>query len=82
MSAVLENHRPIADYLAAVRTALADLPADEVDELTGGLEADLAESLAENGSPVEVFGPPEAYAAELRSAGAGGPRSWVWASSC
>ncbi|MFI5427395.1 hypothetical protein [Aeromicrobium sp. UC242_57] len=35
-------------FAQGVREALADLPAEEVDDLTEGLEADLAESLAED----------------------------------
>jgi hypothetical protein len=42
---------PVADFAAAVRAALSDLPADEVDELTDGLEGDLAERLADGGGP-------------------------------
>jgi hypothetical protein len=45
---------PVDDFARAVRTALADLPADEVDDLTDGLESD--------------FGDPAADAHELRSA--------------
>jgi hypothetical protein len=37
----------ITDFVAAVRVQLNDLSADEVTELTGGLEADLTEALAE-----------------------------------
>ena len=55
-----------ASYAAAVRTALADLPAEEVEDLTEGLEADLAESwLESNGKPLID---PAAYAQELRLA--------------
>jgi hypothetical protein len=36
-------------FAAEVRLALADLPADEVEALTDGLEADLAERVAERG---------------------------------
>ena len=56
-------------YVPAVRAWLADLPADEVEELTAGMEADLAERAAESGGPLGgLLGQPEAYAAELRSA--------------
>ena len=59
----------VAAYVVAVRAALADLPSDEVDDLTGGLEADLGEQLAERGGHLEgALGTPVAYAAELRSA--------------
>jgi hypothetical protein len=56
----------IARFAAAVRVALADLSAEEVDDLTDGLEADLAESLAEDLS--RTLPDPVAYAAELRLA--------------
>lgn len=39
----------VRDYVARVRAALADLPAEDVDEFTTGMEADLAERLAEPG---------------------------------
>ncbi len=62
-------------YVAAVRAWLADLPADEVEELTAGMEADLAERAAESGGPLgDLIGQPEAYAAELRSAAGLPPR--------
>jgi hypothetical protein len=57
---------PVDDFAKAVRAALADLPAEEVDDLTDGLEADLAERAADEESP--EFGDPVAYANELRSA--------------
>jgi hypothetical protein len=59
----------VADFAAAVRAALSDLPADEVDELTDGLEADLHERLmdASSASATEL-GDPVAYATELRTA--------------
>lgn len=55
-----------AEYAAAVRQALSDLPAEEVEDLTEGLEADLAESWDESdGKPtIEAH----AYANELRIA--------------
>jgi hypothetical protein len=58
-------------YVAAVRAHLVDLPREESDDLTGGLEADLAERAAELPTGTDLaaaFGSPEAYAAELRSA--------------
>ncbi len=62
-------------YVAAVRAWLADLPADEVEELTAGMEADLAERAAESGGPLgDLLGQPEAYAAELRAAAGLPPR--------
>lgn len=59
------NHRnTVGAFARAVRAELADLPALEVEELTEGLEADLTERLAEDGSDL---GDPVAYAAELRA---------------
>lgn len=64
----------VSAFAAAVRSALSDLPADEVDDLTDGLEADLGERLAEydaahdGGGGVEELGDPVAYAEELRTA--------------
>ncbi|MCW2751357.1 MAG: hypothetical protein JWR83_2467 [Aeromicrobium sp.] len=56
----------IVKFAAAVREALADLPEEERDELTDGLEADLSESLAEDLR--RTLPDPIAYAAELRAA--------------
>ncbi|GLY28036.1 hypothetical protein [Kineosporia sp. NBRC 101731] len=65
----------LANYLAAVRRELGDLGTDEVDELTGGLEADLADALdGSDRTPEGMFGPPQAYAAELRAAAGLSPR--------
>lgn len=68
----------VADFVSRVRAALADLPPDDVDELTAGLAADLADARAEapNGWR-EGVGSPEAYAAELRSAAGLPPRGPV-----
>jgi hypothetical protein len=63
---------PVDDFARAVRAALSDLPADEVDDLTDGLEADLAERAADESTP--DFGDPTAYANELRSAAGLPPR--------
>ncbi len=60
----------VASFADAVRDALADLPADEVDDLTEGLEADLAEAFADARGELPD---PVAYAEELRTA-AGLPR--------
>lgn len=56
----------IVTFAAGVRAALADLPAEEVDDLTEGLEADLAEAYAEDLQ--RELPDPLAYATELRSA--------------
>jgi hypothetical protein len=62
-------------YVQAVRAWLGDLPPDEVEDLTAGMEADLAERAAESGGPLGgLLGEPEAYAAELRSAAGLPPR--------
>jgi hypothetical protein len=64
-----EVEEDVRAYVLAVRAWLGDLPADEVEDLTAGMEADLAERAAESGGPLGgLLGQPEAYAAELRSA--------------
>jgi hypothetical protein len=59
----------IAEYAAAVRAALADVPAERSEELLDDLEEHLAEVAADDDAPL-VFrlGSPEAYADELRVA--------------
>lgn len=57
------------EYLARVRKALADLPADELTELMEDVEPHVTEVFGEDGSPVERLGTPEDYAAELRATG-------------
>jgi hypothetical protein len=56
----------IARFAEQVRAELADLSADDLDDLTDGLEADLAESLDED--PTRELPDPVAYAIELRTA--------------
>lgn len=51
-------------FATAVRERLSDLPPEELDELLDGLQADLAERLADG----EELGEPTAYAEELRQA--------------
>lgn len=58
-------------FVAEVRSRLADLSADEREELLGGLEADLSEQIADGATDL---GDPWLYAAELRAA-AGLPES-------
>ncbi|TFB72670.1 hypothetical protein E3O06_10160 [Cryobacterium glaciale] len=63
----------IHDFALAVRGALSDLPDDEIDDLTDGLEADLTEQAADveavdSAAPGFELGDPVAYAEELRSA--------------
>lgn len=66
----------VQDYVLEVRAALADLPVEDVEEFTTGMEADLAERLAEPGEGTlrDRLGDPDAYAAELRSAAGLPPR--------
>lgn len=67
--------RDVRGYVAAVRAELDDLTRDEIEELTGGLEADLADALQnQEAAPVVMFGAPADYAAELRSAAGLPPR--------
>jgi hypothetical protein len=54
----------VKEFAASVRRELLDLGADTVDDLTDGLEADLADKVADG----EPLGDPIAYAAELRAA--------------
>jgi len=59
----------VATYVREVRAELDDLPAEDLDDLTGGMEADLSELAAESGGDlVGRLGSPELYAAELRAA--------------
>lgn len=65
----------VPEFLAAVWAQLDDLPADEVAELTGGLEADLTDALADSGgTPAQLYGDPVEYARELRAAAGLPPR--------
>ena len=75
MSDTTTTTKPIRDFALAVRAALSDLPADDVDDLTDGLEADLTEQAADFGdadagaaAPEFELGDPVAYADELRGA--------------
>jgi len=54
----------VTAFAKAVRRSLSDLGPDTLDELTDGLEADLADKLADG----EPLGDAAAYAAELRAA--------------
>lgn len=91
MNAVLEEGQGVADYVDAVRAELNDLPGDTIEDLTDGLAADLTEALIASQdvpqTPVQVFGPPKAYATELRAAAGIVPRQrirrlsgWSWVS--
>jgi hypothetical protein len=71
---VLPDRAAAEPYLAGVRAALADLPADEVAEILGDVGAHLVDLSAELRPGVDLaaftarLGTPEAYAAELRAA--------------
>jgi hypothetical protein len=63
----------VATYAAAVRAALAPVPESQRESLLEDLEDHLAEVASESEVPLqERLGKPEDYAAELRSAYAGG----------
>lgn len=64
MTATTLDIEQVTEFAMAVRRALSDLGPDVLDELTDGLEADLADKLADG----EPLGDPAAYAAELRAA--------------
>lgn len=71
MSTTTSNETRAIDFAAAVRGHLADLSTEEVEDLTDGLEADLADRLADGGE----FGDAERYAEELRQAAGLPPRA-------
>ena len=59
----------VAAYVREVRAELADLPLEDVEDLTGGMDADLTELAAECGGDLAGrLGTPKLYAAELRAA--------------
>ena len=60
-----ETNKAIQDFATKVRAALADLTQEEIQDLTDGLEADLAERAADQGT---AFGSAAGYANELRAA--------------
>ncbi|MGD8194140.1 hypothetical protein ACEXQB_006545 [Herbiconiux sp. P18] len=55
----------IAEFAPAVRRHLDDLPLDEVDDLTGGLEADLSEQASDEQGDLHLDDP-ASHASELR----------------
>lgn len=69
----------VRGYVTAVRGWLADLPREDVEDLTTGMEADLAERVADSGGLRlgDLLGEPEQYAAELRSAAGLPPRQVI-----
>ena len=74
-------HSEVVAFVAAVRAQLDDLGAEEAEELTGGLEADLDDALADGGSLGARLDDPAGYAAELRAAAGLPPRSAATGSS-
>ncbi|MBO0980282.1 hypothetical protein [Microbacterium sp. SD291] len=64
----------IRSFAASVRGHLDDLPGEELDDILGGLTADLADQAADNDGVLEL-GDPAAYAEELRSAAGFPPRA-------
>ena len=70
---VASTDEQIRSFAAAVRQHLDDLPSDELDEIIGGLIADLADQAADNDGVLDL-GDPAAYAEELRSAAGIPPR--------
>jgi hypothetical protein len=76
MNDTLQTSPAVAVFVAQVRARLTDLTEEEREELLGGLEADLAERLAEGEADL---GDPVAYAAELRAAAGleARPRRWA-----
>jgi hypothetical protein len=58
----------VRGYLATVRDALSDLPEAERDDLLAEVEDSLREAAEEGGSIAARLGPPQEFAAELRSA--------------
>ncbi len=75
----------VSRYLDAVRALLADLPADEREELLADLAVHLQEVSAETDEPLELtLGPPAAFAAELLASSGQAyvlsGRGWGWLS--
>jgi hypothetical protein len=68
------NDSTIANFAAAVRAELADLPKREIAELTDGLEVGLQDRLNEEGADFEP-GSPATYAQELREAAGVAPKA-------
>ncbi|GAA1228523.1 DUF1700 domain-containing protein [Pseudonocardia alaniniphila] len=72
---------PVEEYLAGIRSALADLPAPELADILDDARAHLADLTAELGSEaslaalVDRLGTPAAYAGELRAAAGYPPAS-------
>lgn len=68
----------VTAFVGQVRAELSDLPPDDVDELTVGLAADLADARADSPDAWrEGVGSPQVYAAELRAAAGLPPKAVV-----
>lgn len=75
MSATAMPPKDVADYLERVRAQLADLPAEERDELMADVESSLLDAASDSVVPLaEQLGPPERFAGELRAAAGLAPR--------
>ena len=73
MTTTLDADLTVETFANAVRGELFDLDAEAIDDLTDGLEADLADKLADG----EALGDPIVYATELRTAaGIGARQRW------
>ncbi len=70
MTMTVDADLTVATFAQTVRGELFDLDDEAVNDLTEGLEADLADKLADG----DDLGDPIAYAAELRAAAGIGPR--------
>jgi hypothetical protein len=70
MTTTLDVDLTVETFANAVRGELFDLDAESIEDLTDGLEADLADKLADG----EALGDPAAYAVELRAAAGLHPR--------
>lgn len=69
MSSTTTERPDVEAYLAAVRRELADLRANERDELLADVEASLLDAAEESDAPIAArLGPPADFAAELRAA--------------
>ena len=74
----LRVNAEVSAYVGLVRLALDDLAPEDLEDLTGGLEADLAELAAESEEPlIARLGEPSGYADELRSAAGFPPRAFA-----
>jgi hypothetical protein len=64
-------------YVTAVRSWLSDLPSDEVEDLTAGMEADLDERAAETGDRLgALLGEPEGVCRRVARRSRPRPPGW------